>query len=103
MPLSPRSGQGHRRSGSRYSRESFPRCSSELSSMASSRLRDKLSSGPVFVGLATVRFTETDVAVVGIPHCPRRIKVLGAVGFSEGPPYGPVGLRVSMTLHGVKV
>jgi hypothetical protein len=51
----------------------------------------------------TVTFTETALAVAGIPHRPPKANDLCVFAPRAGPPYGPEGLRVSSTRHGVSV
>ncbi len=45
----------------------------------------------------------TDTAVAGIPHWPAIANVRVAPAASDGLPYGPVGLRVSITRQGLSV
>src|SRR5207248_2405957 len=56
---------------------------------------------PMAPGLTTVRFTATATAAVGMPHTPATAMVRVPPEGSAGPPLGPLGLRVSMSRHGV--
>src|ERR1700674_184588 len=51
----------------------------------------------------TVTFTATALAVLGMPHCPARLKERLTPAGSDGPPNGPNGPRVSMIRHGGRV
>ena len=55
------------------------------------------------VGPTIVTLNTTALAVDGIPHVPVTGNDRVALPASDGPPSGPVGLRVSTTRHGGNV
>src|SRR5271169_3757712 len=57
---------------------------------------------PAVVAPVTVTFAATAMASAGTPHgAPVRGKSRESLGWSAGPPVGPVAPRVSTTRHGV--
>ena len=63
----------------------------------------KIRRSPPVVDPVTVTFRTIDSAVVGIPQRPGIVKVRLPLARMAGPPYGPLGFRVSAIRHGVTV
>src|SRR6185295_9326852 len=61
------------------------------------------STTPPLVGVTSVTFIETAVAVDGMPQKPVIWKVRGTFALSAGPPCGPFALRVSSRRQGARV
>src|SRR6266542_1331668 len=63
----------------------------------------KTRRSPRAVGWVTVKLNAIALVPGGMPHWLAMTKVRSALAASAGPPYGPAGLRVSATRHGVTV